>query len=413
MSNKQAIDTLNNVLERVADKNPILLQLGKLYSEGGQFPEGLAAFQRVLQQDPSNEHALRGASRCAKEVGDNSLIETYNAILTSLGVFDESEPVAQSQPAAPSLNLVHNTGAPQPDNLASTVVDIISAKKVRLSDVAGLANVKKRIELSFLSPIKNPALAEKYNVKKTSGLLLYGPPGCGKTYIASALAGEMDASFISIGINDILDMWVGNSEKNLAGAFDEARRKAPCVLFFDELDALGHARGGSAGSSTDNTVNQMLAEMDGIDQRNEGVFTLGATNIPWKVDSALRRPGRFDRTIFVPPPDEIARQKLFDIHLKDRPVENIDVRYFVKKTNLYSGADIRQICDLATELCLEKAMDSGIEKSISNKEMKTALKDTQSTVMEWFNTAKNYVAFSNTSGTFDDVADYMRSNKLL
>ena len=137
---------------------------------------------------------------------------------------------------------------------------------------------------------------------------MYGPPGCGKTMIARATAGEVNARFINVSLNDILDMWMGNSEKNLHAIFEEARNNAPCVLFFDEIDALGASRSDMKQSSGRHLINQFLQELDGIGNNNDGVLVLGATNTPWNVDPAFRRPGRFDRIIFVPPPDQEARE---------------------------------------------------------------------------------------------------------
>ena len=190
-------------------------------------------------------------------------------------------------------------------------VDLAERPSLRLADVGGMEQVKQRLELSFLGPIRNPQLASAFGATAAGGLLLYGPPGCGKTFIARAVAGEIGARFSEFGVADVLDMWTGSSERNLAQIFAAARRNAPCVLFFDEVDALGHKRSHlTTSSSMRNTVNQLLSEMDSLGGRNDGVFVLGATNHPWDVDSALRRPGRFDRMLLVLPPDGAAREAI-------------------------------------------------------------------------------------------------------
>ena len=163
-----------------------------------------------------------------------------------------------------------------------------------LDDVGGMRPVKDRLEAAFLAPLANPRLRKLYGKSLRGGLLLYGPPGCGKTFIARALAGELRAKYLSVGIADILDSYFGQTERNLHEAFQLARREAPCVLFFDEIDALGARRSQHQVSMMRGAVNQLLTELDGIDGANEGVFVLAATNQPWDVDPALKRPGRLD-----------------------------------------------------------------------------------------------------------------------
>ena len=403
------------------------MHLGKLYIEGEEYEEALKMFQQVLEKSPVHLEALKSSLFCAQQLSNDSQIEMYQLILSSVDTATEADGPEiltadiEEIPIEPKGIEKHQNLEPQKLKLVSNnhsipennIVDISPKAEITLNDVAGLEDVKKRLELSFLAPINNPQLAQQYNIKVASGLLLYGPPGCGKTHIARALAGEINATFMSIGIDEVLDMWVGNSEKNLASIYQEARRKAPAVIFFDEIDAIGQKRGTTSSSSVDSTVNQLLMELDGIKNENDGVFTLAATNLPWKVDSALRRPGRFDRSIFVSPPDEEARQKIFEMNLQNRPTESIDTDYLVKNTHLYSAADIRQICDFAAESCLEKAMLSGEHVSITNKDFELVLNDINSSVLEWFHTVKSFITFSNNTETYEDVSNYMKTNKLL
>lgn len=280
---------------------------------------------------------------------------------------------------------------------------------VDFSNVGGMDAVKKEIELKIIKPLLHPDLYKAYGKKIGGGILLYGPPGCGKTYIARATAGQVKAKFISVGLNDILDMWIGNSEKNLHDIFELARQNSPCVLFIDEIDALGASRSDMKQSSGRHLINQFLQELDGINANNEGVLILGATNTPWNLDPAFRRPGRFDRIIFVPPPDEPSRESILRLKLKDKPAETIDYGQLAKKTEKYSGADIDAIIDIAIELKLESSFSDGIPKPIDTKDLLNAIKKHKPSTQEWFATAKNFAMFANDSGLYDDILTYLKS----
>ena len=182
--------------------------------------------------------------------------------------------------------------------------------KISFADVGGMESLKEEIRLKILHPLANPELYKMYGKSVGGGILMYGPPGCGKTYLARATAGEAKAAFLAVGIEDVLDMWLGNSERRLHQLFETARQNTPCMLFFDEVDALGAKRSDMRASAARMLVNQFLSELDGVSHSNEGVLILAATNAPWHVDSAFRRPGRFDRVLFVPPPDAAARQDI-------------------------------------------------------------------------------------------------------
>jgi SpoVK/Ycf46/Vps4 family AAA+-type ATPase len=240
---------------------------------------------------------------------------------------------------------------------------------------------------------------------------MYGPPGCGKTYIAKATAGEIDAKFISLGLHDILDMWIGSSEKNLHEIFQAARKNTPCVLFIDEVDALGASRSDMRQSAMRQIINQFLAELDGVKDSNEGVLILAATNAPWSVDSAFRRPGRFDRVIFVAPPDEDGRKDILLSHLKGKPAEKIDAMQIAKITPGYSGADLKAIVDMATEYKLEESLSRGSLQPITQKDLAKAAKGHRATTGEWFATARNYALYANETGLYDEILQYLNLKK--
>jgi len=275
------------------------------------------------------------------------------------------------------------------------------------SGIGGMENVKEEIRMKIIQPLENPELFKAFGKAAGGGILLYGPPGCGKTYISKATAGEISSRFLSVGLEEVLDMWIGNSEKNLHEKFEIARRNNPCVLFFDEIDAVGSKRSDLRQSGGRNLINQFLKELDGADSKNDGVLILGATNSPWHMDSAFLRPGRFDRIIFVPPPDEKSREAIITLVIKDKPSVDIDCAKVATKTKGFSGADIKLLVDLATEDSLRASMKSGKIVPITTKDLLKQVKNVRPSTKDWFNTARNYALYSNSSGLYDDILQYL------
>ncbi|KQX52990.1 MULTISPECIES: ATP-binding protein [unclassified Streptomyces] len=293
--------------------------------------------------------------------------------------------------------------------------DVDAPGSVRLADVGGMEEVKDRLEAAFLAPMRNPELRKLYGKSLRGGLLLYGPPGCGKTFIARAVAGELGANFLTVSLSDVLDMWIGASEKNIHDIFETARRQAPCVVFLDELDALGAKRSRSHHSGLRNVVNQLLTELDGIASGagNEGVFVLAATNVPWDVDIALRRPGRLDRTLLVLPPDAAARESILRYHLRERPIEAVDLGKLVKATEDFSGADLAHVCETAAEAALLDSARSGSVRLISTKDLLGAAKQIKPSTEPWFAAARNVAMFANEGGLYDDLLAHLKKKRKL
>lgn len=282
---------------------------------------------------------------------------------------------------------------------------------LRLVDVGGLTDVKARLEASFLAPLRNPELRRMYRKSLKGGLLLYGPPGCGKTYLARAVAGEMGARFLSVTIADVLSPFFGQSENNLHQLFLTARLISPVVLFLDEIDAMGGRR--TPGTGTHSSVtNQLLQELDGVGTDNEGVYGIAATNRPWEVDGALRRPGRFDRLLLVSPPDAEARAAIFAHHLADRPTDRVDVVALAKGTDGLSGADIAAAVESAFENVLIEAVRTGRPRPVGTADIHTSLRGIRPSTRSWFDAARTVVEYDE-AGDFGDLKTYMRSRRLL
>lgn len=288
-----------------------------------------------------------------------------------------------------------------------------TATRITFADVGGLDEVKKQIARRIVTPFKKPALFAKYRRKAGGGVLLFGPPGCGKTLLARATAGECEARFVNVPVVDVVDKWLGEAERKLSAIFADARRETPTVLFFDELEALAGSRSGHSNQSQVSLVSTFLAEMDGFAQNNEGVLILAATNMPWGVDSAFRRPGRFDRVQFVPPPDRAARLEILQLQLAGRPIgPDCDPAAIAGKTAGFSGADLENLVNTAVDLAIEEALSGGSEVPVAQRHLLEALGEVRPTTLEWLTTARNYAKYSNTGGQYDDVAAFLKANGL-
>ncbi|CAI4227505.1 unnamed protein product [Auanema sp. JU1783] len=252
-------------------------------------------------------------------------------------------------------------GKSSPSALRETVVE---TPNITWEDIGGLQNVKRELQELVQYPVAHPEKFLKFGMQPSRGVLFYGPPGCGKTLLAKAIAHECQANFISIKGPELLTMWFGESEANVRDVFDKARAAAPCVLFFDELDSIAKSRGGSAGDAggaADRVINQVLTEMDGMNSK-KNVFIIGATNRPDIIDSAILRPGRLDQLIYIPLPDEASRLQIFKANLRKTPVgSDVDMTFLAKSTVGFSGADITEICQRACKLAIRESIEKDIK----------------------------------------------------
>jgi len=391
VSSDRLLASLRAAVVATPDDVELRLHLAHLLDEAGLRDESVQQAAAVLQREPGNGAALAlisgaPAVRAGEPAGSHAEVSDDEVLRRLDEELADVVPPRFTQPADEPF-AVERTG-------------------LRLADVGGMTEVKARLEASLLAPLRNPELGRLYRKSTRGGLLLYGPPGCGKTYIARAIAGEMDARFIPVSLADVLGMFIGGSERNVQGLFEYARANAPCVIFLDEVDALGQKRTQQRSSATRGTVNQLLTEMDGVASDNAGVFVLGATNHPWDVDVALRRPGRFDRMVLVLPPDEAARRAVLRHHLDGRPIQGVDVNALAARTDGYSGADLAYVCDVAAEQALLDSVRTGTTRMIGMPDLLAAVADVRPSTGAWFETARNVAEYANEDGAYDELAAF-------
>jgi SpoVK/Ycf46/Vps4 family AAA+-type ATPase len=408
----ETIKAIARAVEAAPDDLALRAHLAALLIDAGRHEEALEHAVGVLTAAPAHVEALRAAAAASRALGDLARSAGLEKLLAALDSAVPSPPIRDRLDVPDTADGLLEQWA---DSQALQEVEIgdLTAPGVRLADVGGMTEVKRRLEVSFLAPMRNPSVSLQFGKSMRGGLLLWGPPGCGKTFIARATAGELGASFYEVRLSDVLDMWIGSSERNLTAVFDVARRNAPCVLFFDEIDALGQKRtqlrGG--GSAMRGVVNQLLSELDGATVENDGVFVLAATNHPWDIDPALLRPGRLDRTVLVLPPDREAREAILRLHLRGRPVERLDLSKIAKATDGYSGADLALLCEEATETAMTDSLDSGTVRLINQRDLERALHRVHPSIESWLATAKNFAIYSDDAGRYDELLDYLKRSK--
>ncbi|MDD5351385.1 MAG: AAA family ATPase [Chthoniobacteraceae bacterium] len=368
---------------------PALVFLSQLHLAEGNREEALTHYTRALKLDPSSRD------------------EAYETELYLQG----NRPGAA--PREPEKVPVGADGGSYPgeDTESARQAAEIERPQSSFADVGGMEAVKEEIRMKIIYPLKNPELFRAYGKKIGGGVLLYGPPGCGKTMLSRATAGEINANFLAVGLHQILDLYLGNSEKNLHELFQLARDNAPSVLFFDEVDALAADRNDLKRSAGRTLINQFLAEMDGQSASNDGLLILGATNAPWHIDPAFRRPGRFDRILFVTPPDEAARAAIIEVMAKNKPVSKLDAAALARKTKDFSGADLKAMFDVAIEHSLARAMREGRVIPITTADLLESAKSLKPSTRAWFDSAKNYALYSNQGGFYDDVLKFLGIKK--
>lgn len=433
------IHALRAALELSPENTVLRLHLARTLEQSDRHSEAADQFLEALARDKATPGARLGLARCTLKSGKVEEALKQLVAITDDDPYDaeaylwlararlrtrDKDGARRAYESAISLNPELKSEAlageleeeDKPERIALTLQggevdhqDLVEVRRPTTSfnDVGGLEPLKQRIRMDIILPFQQPEMFKAYGKKIGGGLLLYGPPGCGKTHIARATAGEVKARFIPMGIEDVLDMYLGEGEKKLAAVFRKARDETPAIIFIDEVDALGGKRKSMRHSSGRTLVSQLLTEMDGGGERNEGVLVVGATNAPWDVDVALKRPGRFDRLVFVPPPDQVARVEILKILLLGKPGGDIDIAWIAKKTRRFSGADLKLLVEAAIEEALGEAMKSGKIQPLETAHFKRALKKQKPSTEEWLRTAKNYARYANDGGAYDDIQSYL------
>jgi SpoVK/Ycf46/Vps4 family AAA+-type ATPase len=407
VSDNPLISSLSAAVEAAPGDVPLRVHLAQLLLAEGRNDEAIQQAAAALGVDPASDEARQVMQR-AMGVAAPSQPEPVTDAPSGATEDSDGEGFSWSKAEQEVADVAPPMFVDDDNETPDQPAFDVQRAGVRLDDVGGLKQVKDRLNASFLAPLRNPELRKLYGKSLRGGLLLYGPPGCGKTFLAKAVAGELGASFLHVSVADVFDMFIGNTERNIHELFETARTSAPCVLFLDELDALGQKRTLTRNSGTRTSVNQLLTELDGIGSENEGVYVLAATNHPWDVDPALRRPGRLDRMLLVLPPDQPARESIFRTHLRDRPIESIDVKKLAKRTDGFSGADIAHVVDSASEVALMDSVNSGTPRLIQMSDFDTALTEIRPSIGAWMDTARNVALFANASGEYDELAAYIR-----
>ena len=435
MSDPEVLASLRRAVEAVPHDVGLRRHYARMLLEAGEPARALGEASIALQADPADADALALVTAAAAQLGGDAPGEATAALgpadvpAPSAPAFDWRRAETDVGSAIPDPFLDDDEsdedeiddGEDADDSFARLRegepvdgADLLGGARetVTLADVGGLDDVKARLSQSFLEPMRHPEIAQAFGSTLRGGLLLYGPPGCGKTFLARAVAGELQARFLTVTLSDVLDSYIGQSEKNLHQVFQKARRLAPAVLFLDEVDALGGKRSGLGSSTMRGVVNQLLLEMDSMASDNDGLFVLGATNHPWDIDTALLRPGRFDRSLLVLPPDEPAREAILRHHLEKRIIAGIQLAPIVAKTDGFSGADLEHLCTTAAEKAMTASIAAGEVRPIGMPDLLAALDEVKPSVGPWLSTARNVATYGNADGRYDDLVAYLKKRKL-
>lgn len=416
----KSIEDYSKAAELDPDNPMIYNNRGDAYYRKQDFERAIADYDKAISINPNylKAHYNRGlAYACLQDYEtaienftkvteiDPNFAEAYNArglAYEYLEKWDEAiadyEKALQINPdfteAREHLESARKKRSEREIGEGVSAVKFLQKPKITFKDVTGMEKVKELLKEYIVYPLLDPELARRYGKLGGGGVLMYGPPGCGKTYIMKAAAGECSANFINVKLSDVLDMYVGNTEKNIRNIFETARKSTPCIVFIDEIDGLGGRRDQMRESVQymRMAVNQLLYEMDGIEARNENVLVVAATNSPWDVDPALRRAGRFTKLVYVGEPDHASRKATLQYWSRGRPLApGIDWDRLARATVGYSQADLKAICDDAAAIPWLEALKTGRQRPITMGDFIQAIRKKRSSLPPWYESAKKEV----------------------
>ncbi|KHL15706.1 ATPase family protein associated with various cellular activities (AAA) [Mumia flava] len=419
------IDGLRDALEASPGNTTIRLILAEALRDGGEAAEAISHYEILLAAggltpvdavavahfslDHGRLDVARGCLESARERGEiDGITEADARLAAAMAAITRTGPAVESDaPGDPFDHLA--AGQLGPGSVPAA--ELLREESVRFADVGGLEDLKKVLHRLIVMPYVRPDLYAKYGRRAGGGVMLYGPPGCGKTLIARAIAGECGLPFFPIRIEDVVSEYFGASERNLADIFEQARANAPCVVFIDEMDAIAYKRHRAGGDSARRLTNVLLQQLDGVGSDTTDMLVVGASNAPWDVDSALSRPGRFERRVFVPPPDDDARRAIVETLLHGIHADASGATALAARTDFYSGADLRAVVDRAAEYAIEHALDTGDDQPIGTSELLGAAAEVRPTTLDWLRRARDFLEFAD-SDEWDDVRTFLKKRPI-
>jgi AAA+ superfamily predicted ATPase len=416
----ELLSGLRAAVAAVPENLALRLHVATLLLEAGRPVESLEHSSAVLALAPGERQAITLAARARAAIPDAARpvpvpADPFRSVGPHKGpvgrgsVQYRPEGSGEAQGDAP----VDPEGSGEPRAGAPVdrwVLGEVEEPRVSLSDVGGMAAIKRWLAGAFLSSLRDPEMRRLFGRSLRGGLLEYGPPGCGKTFLARALAGELQAGFLRIDLAHVVDMWLGYSRRSVHEIFETARAAAPCLLYLDQLDAIGPRRAGRRHSIGRGVVDQLVAELYSASEEHEGVFVVAATEHPWDVDALLRQPGRLDHRLLVLPPDRRAREAIIRGVLAGRPLaDDLDLAALAARTDKYSAADLAQLCESAAAAALEASIVHNSSRPITMADFTRGLHEIRASTPPWFDLARDYARFAAEPGSYDDLVAYLRS----